>query len=108
MKNYLRGLFVACLVALVIPASANDRPRECQNKAIFSKDIVTAKYAGATWQEVQYAVQYVMNRPEYVHLTKQDKAEVEVQAIISYHSNLSPNELFEDVMYKCLKGTNGT
>jgi hypothetical protein len=108
MKNYLRGLLAVFFLALATSASANDRTRECQSKALFSKDIVTAKYAGATWQEVQTAVQYGMNRPEYAHLTKQDKAEVEVQAIISYHSKLSPEELFDDVMYKCLKGNNDT
>ncbi len=89
-------------------AHANDRTRECQNKALFSKDIVTAKYAGVTWLEVQDAVKYVLNRPEYAYMAKNEKAEVEVQAIISYHSKLSSEDLFDDVMYKCLKGNNGT
>lgn len=107
MKNYLRGLLVVLSLVLVTGVNANDRIRECQNKALFSKDIVTAKYAGVTWPEVQDAVKYVLNRPEYAYMAKNEKAEVEVQAVISYHSNLSPEDLFDDVMHKCLKGNNG-
>ena len=108
MKNYLRGLLVVLSLVLVTGVNANDHTRECQNKALFSKDIVTAKYAGVTWLEVQDAVKYVLNRPEYAYMAKNEKAEVEVQAVISYHSNLSPEDLFDDVMHKCLKGNNGT
>lgn len=108
MKNYLRGLFAAFLLVLATTANANDRVRQCQDKALFSKDIVTAKYAGVAWQDVQNAVQYILNRPEYANMPKNEKAELEVQAIISYHSKLSPEDLFDDVMYKCLKGNNGT
>lgn len=107
MKNYLRGLLVVLSLVLVTGVNANDHTRECQNKALFSKDIVTAKYAGVTWLEVQDAVKYVLNRPEYAYMAKNEKAEVEVQAIISYHSKLSSEDLFDDVMYKCLKGNNG-
>ena len=107
MKNYLRGLLVVLSLVLVTGVNANDRIRECQNKALFSKDIVTAKYAGVTWPEVQDAVNYVLNRPEYAYMAKNEKAEVEVQAVISYHFKLSPEDLFDDVMHKCLKGNNG-
>lgn len=107
MKNYLRGLLVVLSLVLVTSVNANDRTRECQNKALFSKDIVSAKYAGVTWQEVQDAVKYILNRPEYAHMAKNEKAEVEVQAVVSFHSKLSPEDLFDDVMHKCLKGNTG-
>jgi hypothetical protein len=70
---------------------------------MFSKEIIEAKYAGATWRDVQESVRYVMARPEYSHLHPNEKAEIEVQAVVSFHSKLSPEDLFEDVMYKCLK-----
>lgn len=107
MKNYLRGLLVVLSLVLVTSVNANDRTRECQNKALFSKDIVSAKYAGVTWQEVQDTVKYILNRPEYAHMAKNEKAAVEVQAVVSFHSKLSPEDLFDDVMHKCLKGNTG-
>ena len=79
MKNYLRGLLVVLSLVLVTNVNANDRTRECQNKALFSKDIVTAKYAGVAWQDVQNAVQYILDRPEYANMPKNEKAELEVQ-----------------------------
>lgn len=101
----MKTIFIFILSFFLLSSvNANDRIRECQNKALFSKDIVTAKYAGVAWPEVQDAVKYVLNRPEYAYMAKNEKAEMEVQAIISYHSKLSPEDLFDDVMHKCLKG----
>lgn len=99
-------MLAVSLVVLATTVNAASH-RECQNKAIFSKEIVEAKYAGATWKDVQESIRYVMSRPEYAHLHPNEKAEVEVQAVVSFHSKLSPEDLFDDVMYNCLKGSDG-
>ena len=71
---------------------------------MFSKQVSNAKYSGMTLQEVQEAIKTVLKRPEYAHMSAKEKAELEVQAVIAYHNKKAPDDVFNEVLHKCMKG----
>lgn len=104
MKNFLRALLAVLFLAMVTTANANPELKDCSNKAMFSKQVATAKYMGWTLQEVQEAIKKALQRPEYFKMSPQEKAQLEVQAVIVYHNKKAPDDVFNEVLHKCMKG----
>lgn len=104
MKNFLLALLVVSSLVMVTTANANPELKDCSNKAMFSKQVSNAKYTGWTLQEVQEAVKKVLQRPEYINLSPSEKAQLEVQAVIAYHNKKAPDDVFNEVLHKCMKG----
>lgn len=71
---------------------------------MFSKQVSNAKYSGMSLQEVQEAIKNVLTRPEYSKMSPQEKAQLEVQAVIAYHNKKAPDDVFNEVLHKCMKG----
>lgn len=104
MKNYLRALLVVLFLATATTANANPELKDCSSKAMFSKQVSNAKYSGMSLQEVQEAIKTVLKRPEYSKMSPQEKAQLEVQAVIAYHNRKAPDDVFNEVLHKCMKG----
>ena len=104
MKNFLRASLAVLCLGLGTFANANPELKDCSSKAMFSKQVSNAKYSGMTLQEVQEAIKAVLKRPEYAHMSAKEKAELEVQAVIAYHNKKAPDDVFNEVLHKCMKG----
>lgn len=104
MKNFLRASLAVLFLATATTANANPELKDCSSKAMFSKQVANAKYMGWTLQEVQEAVKKVLQRPEYINLSPSEKAQLEVQAVIAYHNKKAPDDVFNEVLHKCMKG----
>ena len=104
MKNFLRASLAVLFLAMATTANANPELKDCSSKAMFSKQVSNAKYSGMTLQEVQEAIKKVLQRPEYLSLSPSEKAQLEVQAVIAYHNKKAPDDVFNEVLHKCMKG----
>jgi len=104
MKNFLRASLAVLCLAMGTFANANPELKDCSSKAMFSKQVSNAKYSGMTLQEVQEAIKKVLQRPEYINLSPSEKAQLEVQAVIAYHNKKAPDDVFNEVLHKCMKG----
>ena len=104
MKNYLLVLLAVSSLVLGTNANANPELKDCSSKAMFSKQVSNAKYSGLSLQEVQEAIKNVLTRPEYSKMSPQEKAQLEVQAVIAYHNKKAPDDVFNEVLHKCMKG----
>lgn len=104
MKNFLLASLAVLFLATVTTANANPELKDCSSKAMFSKQVSNAKYTGMSLQEVQDAIKTVLKRPEYASLSAKEKAELEVQAVIAYHNRKAPDDVFNEVLHKCMKG----
>lgn len=101
MKNFIIVLIGALYITTV---NANPELKDCSSKAMFSKQVSNAKYSGMSLQEVQEAIKNVLTRPEYSKMSPQEKAQLEVQAVIAYHNKKAPDDVFNEVLHKCMKG----
>lgn len=104
MKNYLLALLATVFLGLATTVNADPELKDCSSKAMFSKQVSNAKYSGMSLQEVQEAIKNVLTRPEYSKMSPQEKAQLEVQAVIAYHNKKAPDDVFNEVLHKCMKG----
>lgn len=102
MKNFLRASLAVLCLGLGTLANADPELKDCSSKAMFSKQVSNAKYSGMSLQEVQEAIKNVLTRPEYSKMSPQEKAQLEVQAVIAYHNKKAPDDVFNEVLHKCM------